>query len=130
MKNKARFSTKKLTENEQWRAKKIWLKNEAAHGFWINDAGKLTPYVFECPNCKMTSTEIKITTNPHLNVYSVPYKGLPNLFLEQEGGKDDFYTWLQCDVCTADYYIGLGYLEPNNGRDVFFLKRILEMEKC
>lgn len=43
------------------------------------------------------------------------------------GGCGMFFKLIECDLCHTAYYVGFGYTEPNNGRDVFFVLNIIQV---
>jgi len=45
------------------------------------------------------------------------------------GGRGAYEKIIECTPCESIFYIGIGYDEPNNGRDVFDLHCIWELDR-
>ena len=89
----------------------------------IFDAGKKTPFYFLCPNCKLKSTNIN-----HLDLFDGSEFKIAENPNNLTGLTYDFKI-LMCSECSKLYYIGIEYSEPNNGRTVYSIKIIVEIEK-
>ncbi|NER12090.1 hypothetical protein GWK08_01430 [Leptobacterium flavescens] len=90
----------------------------------IYDAGRKTPFYFLCPNCKKHSINID-----HLNTRYFNKEGFI-LDLDEVvklGGAGPMHKLIKCSHCNSIFYIGIGYFEPNNGRDVFDIHTIIEI---
>ena len=92
--------------------------------FTLIDHTTATPYYFQCPVCKSSSTNVD-----HLNAgtFNSDHIKIDKEAFMQYGGTGLLSKLIQCENCTTHYFIGIGYTEPNNGRDVFLLNNILEL---
>lgn len=93
--------------------------------YCISDANNVTPYHFTCPVCHDSVTHIdcsdaKCIENIKVNIDWEAIKAL--------GGTGVIGKLMSCDHCHTPYFIGIGYVEPNYGRDVFLLHSIIELE--
>ncbi|MEJ8757131.1 hypothetical protein WG947_09000 [Pontibacter sp. H259] len=101
--------------------------NDDPHQYWLFDAGKNTPYTVVCPVCK--SSDFRIDFNSlEAEVYIDDLSILDEEELRQLGGSGSVYKIIRCLNCNNLFYIGIGYREPNNGRDVYLLKTIIEVK--
>lgn len=94
--------------------------------YCISDANKVTPYQFSCPVCKTSSTKI-ISSNARW-IESIKIQ-LDWEAIKALGGTGDMGNVMTCDTCHTPYFIGIGYAEPNYGRDVFFVHTIIELKE-
>lgn len=101
-------------------------KKGVVQKYCILDSGHSTPYYFSCPNCKNSSINID-----HSNANSFnPDKIKINLnSIIELGGTGTISKLIECENCQTNYFIGIGYIEPNNGRDVLLIHTIIELEK-
>lgn len=92
--------------------------------FTLIDHKTVTPYYFQCPVCKSSSTNID-----HLNAgtFNSNHIKIDKETFKKHGGTGLLSKLIQCNNCNTHYFIGIGYTEPNNGRDVFLLHNILEL---
>lgn len=100
------------------------IENIHDSNYWIYDAGRKNPYEFICPGCQVKSILID-----HLNCKPVHLKqhfNDPDKVIRM-GGTGLVFKIIRCSNCGTCYYIGLGLIEPNNGRDVYVLHTILEI---
>ena len=81
----------------------------------LHDGGKNAPYYFLCPNCEQNSCHIN-----HLNSSSVEEVE----FQEPSFPLGHLFKVLVCNNCQCEFYIGIGYREPNNGRNLFEICKI------
>jgi hypothetical protein len=95
-------------------------KEEHKRDWWIYDSGKKSPFYFMCPNCKANSTNIN-----HLDTKNIDEKTINQITKLSETGS--IYKIIKCSQCNTEYYVGIGYIEPNNGRDVYLLHSIIEI---
>jgi hypothetical protein len=94
--------------------------------YCILDSRHSTPYYFLCPNCKKNSTNID-----HLNAHSFDSNKIKvniNSIIEM-GGTGTISKLISCQNCLTNYFVGIGYIEPNNGRDVLLLHTIIELKE-
>ena len=105
-------------------------KTEGRKGLWVNDAGKVSPYTFLCPNCQNNTITIELQTQPSFNCTYLEVKQPPIKLtaLRAWNSGSLFYQLIKCAKCPTVYFAGFTYTEPNYGRDVFLLKTILEVD--
>jgi hypothetical protein len=101
-------------------------KEKFKSNYWIYDSGRKMPYYFMCPNCNMNSTNIN-----HLDTETVDSSNfvLDLTQVAELGGAGSMGKIIECSQCKTEYYVGIGYIEPNNGRDVFLIHTIIEIDK-
>jgi hypothetical protein len=94
--------------------------------YCILDSNSSTPYYFLCPNCKTNSTNID-----HSNANSFnPNKIKVDLdSIIELGGTGTICKLISCENCLTNYFVGIGYIEPNNGRDVLLMHTIIELKE-
>ena len=92
--------------------------------FCLQDSDFRSDFIFNCPNCK------KINFIDAKNSTSYPNIGLK--FTQNEidsiGGTGTISKLIDCVKCKTIYFVGIGYIEPNNGRDVLVLHNIVELD--
>lgn len=92
--------------------------------YCITDANKVTPYQFSCLVCKTSSTEIALSNTKWIESIKIQ---LVWDAIKALGGTGVMGSVITCDNCHTPYLIGIGYAEPNYGRDVFFVHTIIEL---
>lgn len=92
----------------------------------IVDGNRVTPYHFTCPVCNNSSTNIDCSNSKWVESMTIriDWEAIKAL-----GGTGDMGKLISCDNCQTPYFIGIGYAEPNYGRDVFFLHTIIELKE-
>jgi len=92
---------------------------------WVYSSGVEIGYDFVCPNCKICRSKIDIK-----NVLGFKSNDAIISIAEliEYGGAGMLFKVLKCNSCESHYYFGFGYIEPNNGWDVYVLHTILEIE--
>lgn len=82
-------------------------------------------FVLECPNCRKGKIFISFSN-------STDTQKISHLVDDKEkqriGGLGLLYHFSTCDNCRKAFYIGLGYIEPNNGREVITLHNVVGLE--
>lgn len=107
--------------------KTLFLNTEGhSSKFIILDSGKSTPYYFKCISCKKSSINID-----HSNAHPFDPKKLkiPIEKIIEMGGTGTICKIINCSNCNNYYFVGIGYTEPNYGRDVLLLHTILELKE-
>lgn len=106
------------------------IKKKGEKEIWIYDSGNSYPYLFQCA-CELSKTQIEIPSTPNIKFQSVYTEKvrIASKELIDNGGSGTYYKYLQCDKCDTIYFIGLGLTEPNNGRNVFVVHTIFEVER-
>jgi hypothetical protein len=84
-----------------------------------------TDYFFGCSTCK---TKLRIDFSQATQFENLNLGVSIEKFIEF-GGVGVLTILLQCEKCRTSFLIGIGYTEPNNGRDVFFVSKIIELDK-
>jgi hypothetical protein len=92
--------------------------------FCLLDHKTRTDYSFTCPHCN-TSTNIDTI---HAVFFQLVDWEIDEKELLPYDGTGMFGKIIHCPGCHTSYYTGINYLEPNNGRDVFVLHNIIELE--
>ena len=112
------------TSDKHFKVVKLHLLNEKGFtsNYCILDFDKATPYYFMCPVCKKNSTNIG---HDKLNSFdSKKFKIDFNAILSL-GGPGSMCKLIQCTHCDTHYFVGIGYIEPNNGRSVLLIHNII-----
>ncbi|TKD60536.1 hypothetical protein [Flavobacterium sp. ASW18X] len=94
--------------------------------YCILDFKTVTPYYFNCRVCQDSSINID-----HINANSFNPEKI-KIELEsiiELGGTGTICKIIKCDNCDTHYFVGIGYIEPNNGRDVLLLHTIIELKE-
>lgn len=93
--------------------------------YCILDSTVHTPFYFKCPVCKTNSTNIDLSNTQTFQSqkFQIDLDSITAL-----GGTGIMCKIIQCENCSANYFVGIGYTEPNNGRDVFLLHTIIEIK--
>lgn len=91
----------------------------------IADTSKITPYHFTCPVCHDSTTNIDCSDTKWVESMKVQIDWQATTTLSCIG---DMGKVIICDHCDTPYFIGIGYTEPNYGRDVFLLHCIIELQ--
>ena len=112
------------------RIRKRWFqKSEKGREGTLSDSGYASPYEIVCFGCEKSSYTLEIRFHPfNLRHFSLTDVGFDREEIISYGGAGQNDVWLQCPHCQTHYYVGVGWYEPNNGRDVFVLHTILEVE--
>lgn len=120
------FQTLKGSEH-QFKILKIHILNKEkfSHKYKIYDAGSHTSYDFTCKNCNGSKTDINISDFTNFQADKIKIN-LDDLI--EKGGTGSMCKLIKCERCNTFYYVGFGYDEPNNGRDVFMIHSILELK--
>lgn len=93
--------------------------------FTILDSKTLTPFFFQCPNCKKCgSIDISKTNQFDSEKIKIDLTEICKL-----GGTGFVCKLIKCESCSTYFFVGIGYTEPNYGRDVYFLHNIIELKK-
>ncbi|MFK7935938.1 MAG: hypothetical protein AB8G22_20665 [Saprospiraceae bacterium] len=90
----------------------------------IFDHSPVYSYPFPCPTCNRSHFSIEVNPDPYQFNWSVASNFRASLVktkIETTTGIGVYGNIIHCDHCTSYFYIGLGYEEPNNSRDVFTL---------
>lgn len=94
--------------------------------YCIQDSNKVTPFHFNCQGCTDSSDTID-----HLNCNPFDTEKIKvdvNSIIEL-GGTGTICKVIECENCATNYFVGIGYIEPNNGRDVLLLHTIIELKE-
>ncbi len=93
--------------------------------YCLLDYKSATPYYFKCPVCK-DSIHIDHSNANSFNREKIKINLQSIIDL---GGTGIICKIIQCNNCHTNYFVGIGYMEPNNGRDVFLLHTIIELKE-
>ncbi len=97
--------------------KKGWITE-----YTIQDYIHKSPYLFECPVCLKSSIDIDSKDLVYHDNLKIKIEAIENT-----GGTGFLCQLISCQNCNTFYFVGIGYTEPNNGRDVLFIHNILQL---
>lgn len=94
--------------------------------FTLLDFRTVTPYYFSCTSCDRSTGHIG---HDDAKTFSNQKFRIDSASLQEFGGPGTISKLINCDHCHTTFFVGIGYMEPNYGRDVFVLHSILELEE-
>lgn len=93
--------------------------------YCILDFKKVTPFHFTCPVCKQSNTNIDYSDAGSFNPKKIK---IDELSLTATKSLGTICKLIVCETCDTYYFVSIGYIEPNYGRDVLLLDSIIELK--